>query len=456
MGNRLAYVLIAIMVLSFSAKFLIIPHNQGLWWDEAVYLGLAESLQEGRYSLEQSAPLETFRPPVMPVLFSVYPDMLWARMLVFLTSVLSVIAIYWMGREFYGKRAGMWAALFLSASYLFIYFSTKALSEPLFIAFSALSLTLFARYIREPSLRPLALAGLFAGLTFLTRYFGGLIIFAYVLFFCYLAVREKRRARSLCHLAALVAVFVLTISPWMLMSLHYYGSPFGGFLVNFEVYSGSFSSTLHEGLLGLGGALNIIGLLMLPGIWFAFRGAKHRRHSGLLLLLAALSLASYMMLAHKEPRYLLSFYPMYAVFAGLGMGSLKAIRRRHVEAATAAAVLAIMAFSMCSGLSGAWDDRTAALGLVEASLELGSLTGPGEAVMATSYPYVYYLSKRSTVPFPRDVSGMDPGAAAYAVFYKFEPGNPEGIGEYLEKNFEKVKSFAQWGDPEAVIIYRLG
>jgi hypothetical protein len=108
-----------------------------------------------------------------------------------------------------------------------------------------------------------------------------------------------------------------------------------------------------------------------------------------------------------------------------------------------------------------WNDRFAANGLVESSLYLKGITGEKDVVMSESYPYIFYLSERKAVVFPQNPEDVTELAKSnnvkYVLLYKFEPGNPAYTANYFENKtkFELIKSFGQWGDEEAVRIYKV-
>jgi len=89
-----------------------------------------------------------------------------------------------------------------------------------------------------------------------------------------------------------------------------------------------------------------------------------------------------------------------------------------------------------------------------------NMTAPEERIMTGSYPYIRYLAQRETIQFPEKSSEMPDlikgKNITYFLVYKFEPGNPEWIYNYFaSEKFEKIKTFEQWGDSEAAVIYRL-
>ena len=456
MERVIKYFLVAAIAASFVGKLVLAFLNQGLWWDEAVYLGLGRSILHGSYTLQENSTLEMFRPPAFPLLMSPLSEsVLLARLAVIAISAFSVLLTYHAGKRMLGQETGLWASLLLSTSYMFVYYSGKVLSEPLFLSFLALSLLCFMAWARERKPGNALLAGMFAGLCFITRYMGGVIILAYAVFFLVLLLRRDRG--SLGGLLGLLAGFVIPLIPWSLLSMANYGSPLGAFLANsavtFEFPSWDFLAAGNDIAYGLGLALPffLIGFYLLSG--------KRIREEGVffLLLLSLISLAAYLILPYREPRYLLTFYPAYAIVAGFGVHGItghKAIRRIR-SSIQFIVILASILFLIWAFLA-VWDDSQAAICLERSSMELRNLTGPGEKVMTESYPYIIYLSDRQVVKPPRNETALLPALEGngirYLLVYKFEPKNPEYLYN-LSSRFTKIQTFAEWKDPEACVIY---
>jgi 4-amino-4-deoxy-L-arabinose transferase-like glycosyltransferase len=459
MERAIKYFLVAVITASFAGKVVLALLNQGLWWDEAVYLGLGRGIMSGSYSLDPQAPLETFRPPAFPFLISPLSEsILAARLAVIAISAFSVAFTYYAGKRIFGKEPALWASLFLSTSYLFIFFSGKVLSEPLFLAFLSLSLLFLARWVKDKKPGNAFLAGAFAGLCFITRYLGNLLILSYGILFIVLLLRRDKGTSS--GFLSFLAGSIIPIIPWLMISVAYYGSPLASFFINsaitFEFPSWDFLAAGYDILYALGLALPffIIGFALLAG-------KKHIRREPvfLLLLLSVVSVFAYLALPYRESRYLLSFYPVYAIVAGFGMHEVtrfRALRRIRVPIQIAV-ILASILFISWAFFAG-WNDSRAAICLEHSSLEIRNLTAPGEKVMTESYPYVIYLSERQAMKPPRNETGFIPALEQNGIrlilVYKFEPKNPEYLANLsLSERFRKLQTFKEWNDPEACTIY---
>jgi hypothetical protein len=251
------------------------------------------------------------------------------------------------------------------------------------------------------------------------------------------------------------------------MSYYAYGSVLGAYFTNLSVFSGGPASSVLD---HVNGVFDIFGLttpFVALGLYVLLKQFKSKERKAEAKKIAffavfSLPLAFVIFAPHVEPRYLLSYLPIYAIFFGVamvrGIGALKWNMLRQV---LIPAALILIFLSTAAGLGMIWNDRNAAAALVEGSQYLKSITSANEVVMSESYPYLYYIAEMRTVRFPEnpdDLAGVvKANGVGYVLLYKFEPGNPAYTATYFENNkdFELIKSFGQWGDPWAVTIYRV-
>jgi len=482
--GRFETVIIALIVISLAGKFFLIPLNQGMWWDEAVYLGLGRGITEGRYSMWPDTTIESFRPPLFPFIVSPFFDSpITVRIIAALISVAAVFLVYKTIKDSFGKRPALWGALLLSTSYHFVFFSTKALSETLSISLFALSFMFFIKWTCSGNRWHILIAGVFTGLTFLTRYLNSLILVSYLLVLIYISLKRKER-KTIYHLIIFLAGMIIPLIPWFLLNIANYGSPFAAFSVNYLVYTSSLEADVMPLLTGLGSVFGITGLIMIPGLFFVFRDSKRDNETKLLLLLLfSLPFVFYFLSPHREPRYFLSFFVVYAMLAGIGAARinerLDGKLRGGFKAVFSAALVVITIIILVTSLSFVWAERIGASAIVSASQELRDLTQPGENVFGISYPYIYYLSDRNVitycgVPDTTDKyfvcrkrvmdNGTEPESLNtllnwyninYLLIYKFELENPPYADTYFDESpdFIRIKSYYQWGDPDAAVIY---
>ena len=247
---------------------------------------------------------------------------------------------------------------------------------------------------------------------------------------------------------------ILAITPWLLVGLHYYNSPFAPFFDNFTVYMESPKLTfsyLH--------LFPLLGLLTLS-LAESFMIIKRREftpENTLLLLSTLIPFALFYLLPSREPRYMLTYYPVLAIMATSAFSRIQKILSSSYLLKTITVVLGII--FIAQGLMQIWEDRFSSAALIDASADLKELTLPNEKIMSESYPYIYYFSERRAVKFPDDQRKMPEtltkNQIRYIIWYRYEPAIPPYIHDYLEKSsdFRRIRTYGQDKDESAAVIY---
>lgn len=459
-------VFLGIILFSILLSAVIPWMSKGMWWDEVVYVGLSKGIGQGFYSLDPSIPLESFRPPLFPFLLAPlpFPGM---KILVLIIAIISIVAVYKLSLHF-GKQVALLSTLFFSTSTLFVFFSTKLLTEPLFIIFLSLSLLYFFRWTENNKNTCIVVVGVFSGLAFLTRYLATILILSYAILLVISLFRKKSDRKAL-PLFFLPLFLILT--PWFFLNSVYYGSPLEGYFVNYGIYAISIPQAAGQGIVDILFLFSYLTLFILA--FFLFYRKKVFSKNLPLTLLLVLTLAIYVAAPHKEPRYLLSFLPLYTLLAALGV---KKILEKYNASLVFSLIIILSLTTLFYGIQSSLKDVQAS-SLVEASLYLKGISSPEELILTQSYPFVYVLSERKAIPycpFPQQEFTACQGKILagdfsldtlkgvlqkypihYILSYKYEPANPKEARDFFEQNFQKVATFEQWGDPEAVVIYRV-
>ncbi|HAN04854.1 MAG TPA: hypothetical protein DCW72_05690 [Elusimicrobia bacterium] len=100
-----------------------------------------------------------------------------ARWLSVVFGALAVVALYFVGSLFLSGRAAMAAALLLAVSQAPVMASYLVKTDSMMLFFALVSVYFSLKLLREPSTRNYALAGLFLGLAFVTKYSAALVAF---------------------------------------------------------------------------------------------------------------------------------------------------------------------------------------------------------------------------------------------------------------------------------------
>lgn len=135
-----------------------------------------------------------------------------------LAGVLLVFPMFYLGKEFFDRRVGFWAAALFQLLPISAHVTADALTESVFLLFTATALLLAVRALREPSIFRFVSCGLVTGLIYLTRPEG---VFTWALTLAVLlgsqAVPAWRRSwdKTFTYAASLTLAALLVAGPYM-------------------------------------------------------------------------------------------------------------------------------------------------------------------------------------------------------------------------------------------------
>jgi hypothetical protein len=147
-----------------------------------------------------------------------------------LAGVLLVVPMFFLGKRLFDRRVAFGAALLFQCLPLEGRVLSDSLSEGLFLLLAASALALACRALEAPSVASFGLSGLFAGLAYLTRPEGLLLVAAALLVLAglQLAAGGRRRWRpALAGGSCLVAAAVAVGAPYALVIGHLTNKPTG-------------------------------------------------------------------------------------------------------------------------------------------------------------------------------------------------------------------------------------
>jgi 4-amino-4-deoxy-L-arabinose transferase-like glycosyltransferase len=98
-----------------------------------------------------------------------------------LAAILLILPTFYIGKLLFDRRVGFWGALLFQILPVTSHLLSDAISEPLFLLFACSALLFAMQALRDQSPRRLLLAGVFGGLSYLTRPEGVLVIVAALL-----------------------------------------------------------------------------------------------------------------------------------------------------------------------------------------------------------------------------------------------------------------------------------
>jgi 4-amino-4-deoxy-L-arabinose transferase-like glycosyltransferase len=334
-----SWAVLAGIVLVGAALRLWQINHLGLNSDEAVYLGQAASIA-GDSTLNHLFPIYRAHPLLFQTVLSVafhfgHGDHdLFGRVAAAVVGVGTVLLTYATGNLLYGRRAGLFAALFMAVAPYGVVVSRQILLDGPEAFFAMLSLYLTACYAIKQRPAWFYAAGGALGLTFLSKETGILFVAS---MYAFLALTPSVRTR-LRDIAIAGLVMALVISPYPLSLVFAGATGTGGHFFSYQI----FRRPNHDLLFYPTSDVKAIGPLLvavaLTGLWFLRRRGSWRET--LLLSWIIVPAVFFELWPVKGFQYLLPIAAPLAVLAGRavsdGLGSRRILR---VSAAWVAALI---------------------------------------------------------------------------------------------------------------------
>jgi 4-amino-4-deoxy-L-arabinose transferase-like glycosyltransferase len=189
-------------------------------------------LHEHRFALGTSSAPMTLRTPLYPLflaaVYGLFGPRPWVAILIqFLIEGLTCVLLYSATRRVTNQRVATITAALYAVDPFLIFFANTLLSDVLFTFLVVLALFLLSKLLTDPAGRGRygmgALLGAVLGLATLARPVGNFAFIALVLTLVILHLHRSRPAFS--TIGTMVALYVITISPWLLRNYLLFGTP---------------------------------------------------------------------------------------------------------------------------------------------------------------------------------------------------------------------------------------
>ena len=178
--SKVNFWLLAIVVLAVLLRLPTL--NMGLWFDELASIHEVQvpdlaTLISSQYGCTTDLHPPLFLMLLFPIVHFGGTSEIVVRMPSFISGVLLVPAVYWLGKTIHSSSAGLLAAFFAAISPFANYLSCQTRSYSLAMVLTAISLVFFCRLIKSASDKP-AFIGFIAVTTLLcySEYISGLIL----------------------------------------------------------------------------------------------------------------------------------------------------------------------------------------------------------------------------------------------------------------------------------------
>ena len=487
--NHYNLLLIAVILVSFIIRliFFLKTANQPVWWDEGEYLSMAQSFISGiKFDFNPQRPV--LYPALLALLMLFKVGEPGLRLItVFLPSLLSVAAMYYLGKTLYNEKVALISAFLLGVSWDILFNTARFHTDLLALLFSLLSIYFFWKYyVKEPNIKRLLLSGLFLALAFMTRPQAaliGLILLIYVI------ATENYKFLLKKELWITLLIFLIAISPLVVWNMQKYGNPIAqtsGYVSSESLEQKSqypitwniltiFPLTLMPNnsyygiilfialLIGLATFFNLV-----IGFDIILKNKDKKLNSDLLTLLILLIPLLYFLLIERpiygyEPRWLiLAVIAMFIIIAK-GFSKLDEWLNPYIKWASAALIIILLIITAIPQISQANaainEKKESYLPVKLAALWLKEHTSPEETIFTKSPTQVQYYSGRYCTGIPgtyeKFIEQQSSNQARFVMVSRFEK-HADWIYSYPKQHpeeFTPVYAYPENSNQPEVVIY---
>ncbi len=210
-------ILLLILVLALAFKITAVLNTSSLWFDEVVSLKIAQHsiIDSWQYlKWENNPPLHYWFLHYWIKIFN--QSEIFLRFSSILFSLLSIIAIYFLGRRLYNHTVGLFAAFLTAISSYQLFLSMDARMYPMIFFFGLLSSYFFYQTLDQPKKLNWFLYILFTLLTFYTHLVGFFLFFAQNIYFIYHRYCLKKNQPQTSSWALSQLIILILFSPWLI------------------------------------------------------------------------------------------------------------------------------------------------------------------------------------------------------------------------------------------------
>lgn len=469
--NNWIFIGIVLSAIIIRIYYFILTNGQVLWWDEAEYMNMANRFAFGSDY--------TFG-PVRPILFSfitsiffmiAYGELL-PRIFMLVLSVLSVVGIYYLGKEVINKRVGLISAFLMSVFYLNLFFTYRLLVDLPSLTFFIFSALFFYKYHKTKSGKFLYLTAFLVGIGMMFKLSTAFILLPFFVFLLVTDIKFLKRKEIWISLG----VFLATISPYIIWGYF----EFGGFVLSQasahvapESYFNFFSILKNYILLfptyfsWMTLIAFSLGLLFMYKIVIYFdllvKGDERMRENLYLLLLLIIPLVLISILInHNENRYIITVFPAVMIIAGSFLDKVYLLIKEKNK------IVAILSLLLLLSFAGYYQFNSAD-GLIKNKINsYGDIKSAGlwmsdnleESIIVTrSQPQVKYYSGMNVIGIPPTEEEFEEWRQKYNPKYfmisVFE-SHPQWSYDYPNKhNLSVVQAYVTLDNQPILVIYEL-
>ena len=207
--------LLFLVGLSFIVKLCLALFAKEINNDGVLYITAAQEFAAGNFK----EGLLLYRMPFYPLLIAithyiVHDWILAARGVSLLTSILSVIPLYLLTRDFFAMKAAFWGCIAFALSPLPNNLSVEVTKDSTYLFFLAWTIYFALLAIESKKLKYFFLAGVCSTFSFLCRVEGIVIFFSYITFLIYVLLRNSEERTTIIR-----GIFVYISFPFLFLTM---------------------------------------------------------------------------------------------------------------------------------------------------------------------------------------------------------------------------------------------
>ena len=215
--KKITLLLVLIIIPTLAFKLPAVLNTKSFWFDEIVSLKIAElSITDSWQFLkwENNPPAHYWMLHSWIKVFG--SSEIAVRLSSVLFSILSVIAIFFLGKKLFNSRVGLLASFLMAISSFQLYLSMDGRMYQMILFFAILSCYFFWQALEKPTKLNWFLYIIFSTLTLYTHLIGLFLIVSEGLYYLYRRFLLKNTRPKLSHALASNLVIILLFSPWLL------------------------------------------------------------------------------------------------------------------------------------------------------------------------------------------------------------------------------------------------
>ncbi len=425
---RYLSILFLIILFLFQLSF-IDTNTTNYYWDEVVYLHLADNLHN---NLGYNSSIgESFRPPLVPGILSITSNQLAQHIIFSLILTLSLYLLYLFVSKIYTEREGFISLIMFSTLPLTLFWGSKLLTEGLSLLLIISSLYLFHKYTKSQNQKYFYLASIISALAFMTRPTNIALILSFAL---YLIIKQKGHTFKNKHNYIAIILFLITLLPWFYLNIKYFQNPIGMLLIQKDL---TIETTNY--LFYFENLFSNLSLILFFFIYSLFSIKNNLKKIPIIYIFTALYLFLItILIAHNtQNRFFLLVIPTITIIAIQGYKKLRKQFQSH-KFLIDLIIITIAILNLISAQELITNDQANTKFLIDTTKELTNY--PEEKIFCNSLPYCLYFGNKESYELPENATALEKLKKQEGINLVLTDNyhNPINYINHLEENATKI------------------